>query len=220
MIGSALLAFGDLLSRDFRSVLAKAIGLTLGLFVAVLILAEVLISRLSQLPWPWADTVLAIGSGVALVIAFFFLMAPVAVLFAGLYLDQVAAVVEAKHYPGDPPGSPLTTYQSIITAMQFAAIALIVNIAVLPLVFFAVGAVVLIVANAYLISREFFEMAATRHMPIVEARQLRKENTPQILVAGLLPALLTLVPVLHLVVPLFSTAYFVHLFKKVAASSA
>ena len=34
-----------------------------------------------------------------------------------------------------------------------------------------------IIANAYLLSREFFEMIAMRHMTVDEARQLRKINT-------------------------------------------
>ena len=220
MIKSAVLAVGDLLTPEFRGVLVKAVGITFGIFVALLIVTEILIARLSLLPWPWAETILAIGTGVALIVAFFFLMAPVAAIFAGLFLDQVASFVEARHYPGDRPGMPLSAAQSIVTALQFAFVVFVVNLAVLPLVFVGVGAFVLIAANAYLMSREFFEMAATRHMSREDARALRKDNTPQILLAGLLPALLSLVPVLNLVIPLFATSYFVHLFKRVAASSA
>ena len=220
MIVAAFKALGDVLSPEFRSILLKAIGLTLGLFVAVLILTEFLISTLSLLPWPWAETILAIGTGVVLVVAFFFLMAPAAAIFAGLFLDQVAAIVEAKHYPNDPPGASLSTAQSVVTALQFAAVVLVVNLALLPMIFFAIGAFVLVVANAYLISREYFEMAAMRHMPVAEARRLRKDNTPQIFLAGFLPAVLSLVPILNLVVPLFATSYFTHLFRKVRVSSA
>jgi CysZ protein len=57
-------------------------------------------------------------------------------------------------------------------------------------------------------------------MPIEDARQLRRENSPQIMTAGLIPALLALIPVVNLIVPLFSTSYFTHIFKRVAASSA
>jgi CysZ protein len=94
-----------------------------------------------------------------------------------------------------------------------------VNIAVLPLVFTGIGALALIVANAYLLSREFFEMIAMRHMPVDEARLLRRDNTPRIFAAGLVPALLSMIPVVNLVVPLFATSYFTHIFKQVRASS-
>ncbi len=219
MLRAAFLALNDLTTPEFRRVLLKALALTLGLFVALLVGTEFLIGKLANLPWAWAETIVQLGTGLALLVAFFFLMAPVAAIFAGIFLDEIAAVVEARHYPRDPPGTPLTPGKALLTGLQFGLVVLLVNLAILPLVFFAVGAVVLVFANAYLISREYFEMAAMRHMPVAEARQLRRENAPQILVAGLLPALAALVPLLNLFVPLFATSYFAHIFKRVAASS-
>ena len=219
MIKAAFLALGDVMSADFRAVLYKAVGMTIGLFIAVLIAVEVLISMLTLLPWPWAEAMLAIGTGVALFIVFFFLMAPVMAIFAGFFLDEIAERIERAHYPQDVPGKPLGAAPAIVTALQFAAVVLVVNIAVLPMVFFGVGALALIAANAYLLGREFFEMAATRHMPVAEARLLRRKNTPRIFAAGLIPALLSLVPLVNLVVPLFATTYFVHIFKQVKVSS-
>lgn len=219
MLNAAFKALGDLLSGEFRTILLKAVVLTLALFVALMVITQLLLWQLTLLPWPWAETILAIGTGLAMLVLFFFLMGPVAALFAGIYLDRVAEIVERKHYPQDQPGRPLNAAQSLITALQFAGLALVVNIAVLPAVFFAVGAAVLVAANAYLISREYFEMAAARHMPLEEARAFRKANTPMVFVSGLLPALAAVVPVLNLIVPLFATSYFVHLFKQARASS-
>ncbi len=220
MITSAFRAFGDLLSPDFRSVLLKALGLTIALFIAVLIAAEVMLLALTQFSWPWADWALGLGTGIALLFAFFFLMSPVTAAFAGLFLDQIAEKVELRHYSADRPGVPLPGMKAILMAVQFFLIVLLVNLAVLPVVFFGIGAVALVAANAYLISREYFEMVAMRHMPPEDARQMRKENTGTIFIAGLLPAVFSLVPFVNLVVPLYSTSYFVHLFKQVRASSA
>lgn len=220
MITSAFRAFGDLLSPDFRSVLLKALGLTIALFIAVLIAAEVILLALTQFSWPWADWALGLGTGIALLFAFFFLMSPVTAAFAGLFLDQIAEKVELRHYSADRPGVPLPGMKAILMAVQFFLIVLLVNLAVLPVVFFGIGAVALVAANAYLISREYFEMVAMRHMPPEDARQMRKENTGTIFIAGLLPAVFSLVPFVNLVVPLYSTSYFVHLFKQVRASSA
>lgn len=219
MIGAAFKALGDLLSAEFRAILLRAIGLTLALFVALMVVTQLVLWQLTLLPWPWAETILAVGTGIAMAVLFFFLMGPVTALFAGIYLDQVAGIVERKHYPQHAPGQPLGTVQSITTALQFGALALVVNIAVLPTVFFAIGAFVLVGANAYLISREYFVMAAARHMPLEDAKALRKANTPLIFVAGLLPAVAAIVPLLNLAVPLFATSYFVHLFKRVPQSS-
>jgi CysZ protein len=219
MISAAYKALGDLLSRDFRSVLFKAIGMTLALFIAVLVGAEILLSYLVALPSSWAEALAAIGAGLVLLVAFFFMMAPVTAIFAGLYLDEIAGRVEAKHYAQDHQGTPLSGFRAVQTSLQFALIVLVVNIAVLPLVFTGIGALALIIANAYLLSREYFEMIAMRHMAVDEARLFRKENTPKIFAAGLVPALLSIIPVVNLAVPLFATSYFTHIFKQVRASS-
>lgn len=219
MVTAAFRAFSDLFSPEFSSVLLKAIGLTLGLFVVLLIGVEFLITWATHFSWPWAEWVLAIGTGLLLVVAFFFLMSPVTAAFAGLFLDQIAATIEARHYPRDPPGVALPGGKATLLSVQFFVLVLLVNLAVLPTVFLGFGAIALVAANAYLLSREYFEMAAMRHMPAEEAHELRRINAPRILLAGLLPAVLSLVPVVNLVVPLFATAYFVHLFKQVRASS-
>ena len=220
MISAAFKALGDLLSKEFRSVLFKAIGMTLALFVAILVGVEVLLSHLSRIPWAWAETLAAIGTGLGLLVAFFFMMSPVIAIFAGLYLDGIAGRVEERHYSARiPQGTPLSGFRAVQTSLQFAVLVLVVNIAVLPLVFTGIGAVALIVANAYLLSREFFEMIAMRHMAVDEARALRKENSPQVFAAGFVPALLSIIPVVNLAVPLFATSYFVHIFKQVRASS-
>ena len=90
MFKSAFRAFGDLLSPEFRSVLFMALGLTIALFIAVLIIAEVLIASFTHFSWPWADQLVGVGTGLALLVAFFFLMSPVTAAFAGLFLYRVA----------------------------------------------------------------------------------------------------------------------------------
>jgi CysZ protein len=219
MIEAAFKALGDLTSPEFRSVLWKAIGLTLGLFVAILLGVQALFYFLTFFSSPWIETFAAIGASLGLVAAFFFLMAPVTSVFAGFFLDDIATKVEKKHYPQDKPGTPLAILRSISVALQFAALVLITNVLALPLVFTGFGIFVLIFINAYLLSREYFEMAAMRHVSVDEAKDLRKRYASEIFMAGLIPALIALVPILNLTVPLFSTSYFVHLFKKVKASS-
>ena len=41
----------------------SGIGLTLALFIAVLIGVEILLGYLTAMPWPWAETLTAIGAG-------------------------------------------------------------------------------------------------------------------------------------------------------------
>ena len=220
MIKAAFKALGDVTSPEFRSVLWKSIGLSLLLFIGLLLAVEAAFWFLTFFPWPWVETVVAIGAGLGLIAAFFFLMVPVTALFAGLYLDDVAAKVETKHYASDPVGKPQPVLKSIWLAIQFGLLVLVVNLLALPLVFTGFGAIVLVIINAYLLSREYFEMAAMRFMEPSEAKDLRKDNAVTVFTAGFIPALLVLIPVANLMVPIFATSYFVHLFKQVQRSSA
>ncbi len=219
MIKAAYRALGDITSPEFRNILLKAIGLTLVMFIAVFLAVQSAFWFLTFFPYPWIETLVAIGAGLGLFVAFFFLMAPVTAIFAGLYLDDVAAKVEQRHYALEPPGKPLSTLKALGISVQFGLLVLLINVLALPLVFTGFGAIVLVTINAYLLSREYFEMAAMRHMDLEDAKEFRKDNGYQVFVAGLLPALMSVVPILNLVVPIFSTSYFVHLFKQAKRSS-
>lgn len=219
MIKAAFAALADVLSPDFRSVLFKAIGLALALLVAVVAGTVLLLDMLKLAPWGWGNGIIEVVGGLGMAVLAFFMIPPVTALFAGLYLDRIAGLVERKHYPLDPPGRELPTTKAILLGVQFGLLVLVVNLAVLPMLLFGIGALVLLLVNAYLLSREYFEMAAMRHMPVEEARELRRRNSPHILAAGFIPAALALVPFVNLTVPLFATSYFVHIFKGLNRSS-
>lgn len=220
MIAAALLALQDALSPQFRRVLWKALGLAILLFIGILIGLEVTISILVAFPWPRLETILAVATGLGVFAAFFFLMAPVTAVFAGLFLDDIAALVEIRDYPSDTPGKPLATATAIWTGVQFGLLVLMVNLLLLPTLFIGIGAVMMVIGNAYLLGREYFSMIAMRHMPARDAKELRKLNSARVFAAGLIPAGLALIPVVNLFVPLFATSYFVHIFKKVQAEPA
>jgi CysZ protein len=220
MIKAAFTALADLLSPDFRGVLFKAIGLAVLLLIAVVTGAVLLLDMMKLAPWGWGNAVIEVAAGLGLAVLAFFMIPPVTAIFAGLYLDRVAGLVERKHYPQDMPGRDLPAVKTALLGLQFGLLVLIVNLAVLPMLLFGIGAIALLIANAYLLSREFFEMAAMRHMPVEEAKLLRRENSTRIFAAGFVPAILALVPIVNLTVPLFSTSYFVHIFKRLQRSSA
>ena len=219
MIKAAFTALADVLSPDFRSVLFKAVGLALALLIAVIAGAVVLLDILKLAPWGWGNAVIEVVAGLGLTVLAFFMIPPVTAVFAGLYLDRIAGLVERKHYPQDAAGRELPMLKALLFGLQFGLLVLIVNLAVLPTLLFGIGAIALLIANAYLLSREYFEMAAMRHMPVEDAKLLRRENATQIFAAGFIPAVLALVPLVNLTVPLFSTSYFVHIFKSLKRSS-
>jgi CysZ protein len=88
MIKAAYRALGDITSPDFRSILWKAIGLSLVMFIGLFLAVQAAFWFLTLFPYPWLETLAAIGAGLGLLVAFFFLMSPVTAMFAGLYLEK------------------------------------------------------------------------------------------------------------------------------------
>ncbi len=214
MIEAARQAVQDMMSPDFRKILWKSLGLTVLLFLIVMIMVEAALSFFAHLPWHWLETALAWLAGLGIFAAFLLLMAPVTALFAGFFLDEVAGLVERHDYPGDPPGREAPFLVSLWMGVETGLFMLVASLLLLPFWFLAMGPLVMVAVNAWLLSREFFLMIASRHMPMRQAKRLRKQHGLWLWLVGLIPSLLTHVPVLNLFVPLFATAYFVHIFKK------
>ena len=214
MIKATLIAINDITSPELRRILWKSVALSIGLFAALLFGIEFIVSSLAQFAWAWATSGLQAIIGLGLFAAFFFLMAPVTAIFAGLFQDGIAAKLEQRHYASQPAGKALSYASGITASLKFAAITLGIELVVMPLVLFAGFGVVLIwLANSYIISREYFELTAARYMPMTEAVAMRRANATRIFIAGLIPGALSLVPFVNFVTPVFATSYFLHFFK-------
>jgi CysZ protein len=218
MLEAAGLALRDILAPPFRSVLWKSLVLTIGLLAALWIVLEGILAYFVALPYGWLDTAFSILTGIGLVIGLGFLVAPVTAGFAGLFLDDIAEVVERTHYPAEPPGRAVPFARSLMLSVKFLGAVLAVNAIALPLVLFVgFGFVVFLVANAYLLSREYFQLAALRFHGEETAARLRARHSGRIFAAGLLIAGLLALPIVNLVGPLFATAFMVHLQKRLAS---
>jgi CysZ protein len=140
---------------------------------------------------------------------------------AGFFLDEAAEIVERTDFPGEPTGRALPAGRALLYGIRFAALSLLVNLAALTLFFVpGVNVAAFFAANAYLLSREYFELAAGRFRPLPEAAAMRRERRGTVLLAGGMLAALVLVPVLNLLTPLFGVALMVHVHKRLSARSA
>ncbi|MEZ2328335.1 sulfate transporter family protein [Mesorhizobium sp. RCC_202] len=223
---AARAAASQLFSPEFRSVFVKTLGLTLLALVALWFGIE---SLLGWLAWPWLEALLpglpawagwlgAIVAGIILAIGVALLVAPVTAIIAGLFLDDVAAVVERTDYPNDPPGRPLPALRSLALAIKFFGVVILGNIvALLLLLVPGVNIAAFFVVNGYLLGREFFEFAAMRFRSEAEAKALRRKYAGTVFLAGLVIAVFLAVPLINLLTPLFAAAMMVHLHKAVSA---
>lgn len=216
MITDALDAFAEIFSPPFRGVMWKSFALT----AAILVLAGVGLDRLAlsfvHVGPAWLSAVLSVVVTLGLIVVVIFL-APAAVsLVASFFLDDVAAIVERTIDPNGPPGRPLPLAPSVAMGIRFAVLSVLINAIVLTLtIFTGVGLASYFVLNGYLLGREYFVLAAMRHVSAAEARLLFERNAPMIFIAGAIVSGFVAVPVLNLLTPLFATAFMTRLCKRI-----
>ena len=228
IIEAARLGASNLFSPASRTVLFKSLGLTILLLAGLWFGLSELFSTMAM-PWleaflpglpdwaGWAGTVAAIiaGVGLALVLALF--VAPVTAAMAGLFLDDIADVIEIRDYPEDVPGTAMPLGQSIRQSLGFLLLVGLGNLLALILLLVpGVNLIAFFVINGYLLGREYFEFAAMRFMSPADAKRLRSRNGPTIFFAGLIIAGFLSVPLLNLLTPMFAAGMMVHLYKMIA----
>lgn len=214
MLNAVLLALRDIPTPPFRAVFLKSVGLTLALLAVVWIGTFAGAEHFAMtLPENWRTAVDWLA-GLLLFLGLGFLVAPVTALFAGLYADEVAEVVERTRYPEDRPGVSQPLMTGLVQALRFTAFVVLVNIAMLPLLFLpGLNIPVFLVVNAYLLGREYFEQVAMRFRPPEAARALRSAHSGKVMLGGLSIALLLAIPILNILTPLYATALMVHVVK-------
>jgi CysZ protein len=220
---AAFAAWRQVLSRPFRTILWRSIALTVALLALVWFGLTRLFSYYLQghpvsSQYPILDGFAFFLAGAGLFVALAYVLPAVSALVAGYFLDDAAEIVERSDFPQDPPGRALPTGQAILYGLRFAGLSLLVNVIALMLFFVpVVNVVAFFGANAYLLGREYFELAALRFRSPEEAGRMRVEFRPTVLLAGAMMAGLVLVPVLNLLTPLFGIALMTQVHKRLSA---
>lgn len=221
---SALLkAWADLLRPRVFGVVVTGALLTLLLF-AVLQAAAFWALRLwgpEAVTLPWIGRVqighaLSWGSLALFPLLSLFLAAPVAAGFAGLFAERVADTVEDAH--GYPKGQSLDFVDGLLDSAVILGAVLLVGIGVMILtpIVGPLAPVLFYGANGWLLGREFFHMAARRHIDAPDADALRRRNALSVTALGVGVAMLLTVPLLNIIVPVLAAAAFTHLFHSLA----
>lgn len=217
MLADALDSFAQIFTPPFRGVMWKSLGLT----AAILVLAGVGLDRLAlsliHVGPSWLSTVLSIVVALGVIAGIVLLAAPTVLLVASFFLDDIATIVEGEIDPYAARGRPAPLFASVAMGLRFAVLSILVNVVVLLLTLFTgIGFVSFFLLNGYLLGREYFELAAMRHLAPAEAMALRRRCSGQVYLAGVIISGVVVVPVLNLLTPLFATAFMMRLYKRVA----
>jgi CysZ protein len=231
MIDAAVKALVQMFSPPFRWVLLKSSGLALGLIVLFAIALHRLLVWLATAGANWVENifgvsapapisifvwVLSVAAGIGIIVGSVFLMPAVTALLGSFFVDDIALEVERTHYPTEPVGTPLPLPRAVLQGAKTALLAILVYLIVVPFLLVAgAGAVIFFLASAYLLGREYFELAAMRHQPIAQAKRLRQTHQSTVFLAGILIAAFVSIPIVNLATPLFATALMVHVHHRI-----
>jgi CysZ protein len=232
MLDAAVKALSQILSPPMRSILWRSVGVALVLIAALAIGLQRLLSWFATYGEGWAEATLgpsshtpldilawivSIAAGLGIVFGAVLLMPAVTSLVAGIFVDEVADRVEREYYPAEQPGKALPFTLAMIEGTKAALLTILVYLIALPFVLFAgAGFLVFFIATAWLLGREYFELAAMRFRSPEEAKAMRRENATTIFTAGLVIAAFVSIPIVNLATPLFGMAFMVHMHKRLS----
>lgn len=234
MFDAAAKALSQMVSPPLRSILWKAIGLALVLIAFAAYGFQRLLSWLAGSSEQWAhsalgpayDTpinilswIISIAAGLGIVVGAIFLMPAITSLVASFFVDDIADHVEREHYPADKPGVALPAGRAMIEGSKTAALTIIVYLVALPFVLLAgAGFIIFFILTAWLLGREYFELAAMRFRSVEEAKAMRRHHSATVFTAGLFIAAFVSIPIVNLATPLFGMAMMVHMHKKLSGT--
>jgi CysZ protein len=228
MLEAAFKALVQMASPPFRRVLLKSMGLALVTIVLVGIGLHRVFAWLAEGGLGWMETtvgahtawgvlawILSIAATLGIITGAIFLMPAVTAFVGTFFVDEIAEEVERSHYPGETPGRALPLGRALIEGIKTALLSVLVYLCALPFLLLAgLGLVIMFVATAYLLGREYFLLAAMRFHPPEEAKLLRREHRTSVWLGGLLIAAFVSIPIVNLATPLFATALMVHIHKR------
>jgi uncharacterized protein involved in cysteine biosynthesis len=232
MLDAAVKALSQILSPPMRSILWRSIGLALVLIAVLAVALQRLLSWLATSGEVWAEAflgpsfqtpldilawIISIAAGLGVVFGAVVLMPAVTSLVTSVFVDEVADRVEREHYPAERSGVALPFGVAMTEGIKTALLTVLVYLLALPFIFVAgAGVIVFFIATAWLLGREYFELAAMRFRPPAEAKAMRKDNATAVFVAGLFIAAFVSIPIVNLATPLFGMAFMVHMHKRLS----
>lgn len=221
MLRALVLSLAQLGDPPILRVFAKSMALTLAIFallgVALALLVRAPLQDLIGANGGALATTLAIIADLALV---WLLFRAVAIPVLGLFIDEVVAAVEWRHYPAErATARPVSQLRLAGMGLASGLRALLVNLVLLPvyiaLLVTGVGTGILfLLVNGWLIGRDLGDMVAARHLSGAALREWRRASRGPRTLLGVADAALFVVPVVNLVAPILGAAMMTHLFHR------
>lgn len=197
-------------------VLTRSVGLALVAY-ALLLGGSIwgIHTLLAAYHWPgWLAGIVG-TAGVVLLAVWLFL--PTVLMIATLYIDRIAAAVDARYYPLLPPPSPAALPSQIWDGLGLALRVLALNAVALLLTLLPVpglGLVLAVLVSGWAIGRGLFVAVAMRRLDRQSAIRLYERHRMAVVGPGVILAMAAAVPGINLLVPIVGTAAMVHVLNR------
>jgi uncharacterized protein involved in cysteine biosynthesis len=216
MLAALIRAFAALPTPPLRRVVLLSLALALASFALLWAGAAALLDRTALFGWAALNWLVNILGALAVLGLTWLLFPAVVTLVTGFFLDRVAAAVEARDYPGQPPARRAPLREILATTLRLMGLTILLNLLALPVYVLAPGINVFVFLglNGYLFGREYFEVVALRRLDVTTVRAVRQRFGGRVFAGGVVIAGLFALPLVNLVAPVIATAFMVHIFQE------
>ncbi len=215
MLRAFELAVRQLGDPKLRGIIWWSLAVSLVLQVAIAALGWWGLKSLATFEWQWLNDVIVWLSGAGVIVLAALLFPASFGIVISIFLEQIADIVEAEHYPqlGRARGIPIWT--GIWTGVVFLFAVIALNLVMLPFYILALfvaglGAVLFYAVNGWLTARIYYEQVALRRMDPVEVKAWRRANAGPLWLTGIAIVFLGTIPIVNLIVPVLGVAAMVH----------
>lgn len=180
--------------------------------IALIILITWLTSYLVNFETEWLNTLITSLAGVLSGIGGWFMLPALTILIGGMFQETIINRIEKNYYPEAVRKEAPTFWPDFFHDIRFTSKSISLNVLIFPFYFFAIGFLISIILNSYLLGREFFETAAGHHIGKAKAKFLIKQNRAAVYGGGLVITLMNLIPILNVFVPIIGMVWMVHVY--------
>jgi uncharacterized protein involved in cysteine biosynthesis len=204
-----------------RRIVALSLALAALTFALLWLAVAGVLYNTALFDWRPLNWLADVMGGLAVLALSWLLYPAVVTLIMSLFLEHVAAAVEALDYPGNGPPRRQPIRETLGAMLRLTGLTLLVNLLALPayLLLPGINLFLFLALNGYLLGREYFEVVALRRLDAAATRAARNRFGLRVFLGGVVIAALFALPLVNLVAPVVATAFMLHLFEALYRTS-
>ena len=208
----------DLFDRNMRIIFLKTVSISIIVIISLVAMIWGSFHSIQIFQLDFLNKIVSWAIGVILFIAASAVLGPLMIIIGGIYSEAIAHHVEKKHYPNQVGHRFVGVAESIKTGGRLLLKSLIVNMLLTPiyivgLFFPMISVLIFFGVNGYLLSRELFEIVASRHLEREDRVLFWQANRGGNIFVGVIIIFLSTIPLLNLISAMLGVIITTHFFQ-------